>query len=200
MKTVDEIIAETREKYTVHNCSQCEFRKSCNDKFDSEKCKGMRQSIMLGFGIEDGYFTKLLDSLEAAHKREMADALDTGAFVEAAHNRKVDVSKAETTTDKNSVVGNGAKCREALLAVHALLGAYVRYEITAESLCLRAKEAINEALAEPPRNCDVMSLETARKVWFMKEIIPRINGVLPLGEEVPFEKWFVSQYEQGGAE
>lgn len=88
MKTVDEIIAETREKYTVHNCSQCEFRKSCNDKFDSEKCKGMRQSIMLGFGIEDGYFTKLLDSLEAAHKREMADALDTGAFVEAAHNRE----------------------------------------------------------------------------------------------------------------
>jgi hypothetical protein len=52
-------------------------------------------------------------------------------------------------------------------------------------------------LAEPPRNCDIMSLETARKVWFAKEIIPRLNGDLPLGKEVPFEEWFVSQLEQG---
>lgn len=66
----DEIIAEAREKYTVHHCGQCEFRKSCINKFDSDECKNTRQSIMLGFSIEDGYFTKLLDRLEAAHKRE----------------------------------------------------------------------------------------------------------------------------------
>ena len=54
-------------------------------------------------------------------------------------------------------------------------------------------------LAEPPRNCDIMSLETARKVWFAKEIVPRLNGDLPLGKEVPFEEWFVSQQEKGEA-
>lgn len=74
MSEHDEIIAEAREKYTVHNCGQCEFRKSCYlsvNGFDSDECKERRQSIMLGFGIEDGYFTKLLDMLEAAHKREV---------------------------------------------------------------------------------------------------------------------------------
>ena len=74
MSEHDEIIAEAREKYTVHNCGQCEFRKSCSlgiIGFDSDECRERRQSIMLGFGIEDGYFTKLLDMLEAAHKREV---------------------------------------------------------------------------------------------------------------------------------
>lgn len=55
-------------------------------------------------------------------------------------------------------------------------------------------------LAEPARNCDIMSLETAKKVWFKKEIVPRLDGDLPLGKEVPFEEWFVSQQEKGEAQ
>jgi hypothetical protein len=57
-------------------------------------------------------------------------------------------------------------------------------------------EKCNAALAAPPRNCDVMSLNDARKVWFMKEIMPRLDGKLPLGKEKPFDEWFVSQLEQ----
>ena len=70
------IIMEARDKYTVHNCNECDYRKSCDMNsrgFDSDKCREMRQSIMLGFGIEDGYFTELLDRLEAAHKREIVE-------------------------------------------------------------------------------------------------------------------------------
>jgi len=60
-----------------------------------------------------------------------------------------------------------------------------------------AHEAVNAALAEPPRNCDVLTLDAARKVWFAQEIVPRLNGDLPLGKEVPFEEWFVSQQKKG---
>jgi hypothetical protein len=52
------------------------------------------------------------------------------------------------------------------------------------------------ALAEPPRYCDVLTLNAARKVWFAKEIVPRLDGDLPLGKEVPFVEWFVSKLEQ----
>jgi hypothetical protein len=41
-----------------------------------------------------------------------------------------------------------------------------------------------------------MSLESAKKLWFAKEILPRLDGDLPLGKEIPFEEWFVSQLEQ----
>lgn len=55
------------------------------------------------------------------------------------------------------------------------------------------------SLAAPARNCDVMSLAVARRVWYAKEIIPRLNGDLPLGEEIPFEEWlFNPATEQEG--
>lgn len=121
-----------------------------------------------------------------------------------ARSLKVVTSKTETTTEENSVVGNAAeretvdiesraiygeardaakpptgneaKTREALLAIHALLGAYVRHEITVESLCLRTKDAINAALAEPPRNCDRNpTLAAALDAW--RDIDPREAGM-----------------------
>lgn len=54
-----------------------------------------------------------------------------------------------------------------------------------------------EALDMPFRNCDVMSLESAKKLWLAKEIMPRLDGDLPLGKEILFDEWFVSQLEQG---
>ena len=72
-KTHAEIIAEARDKYTVHDCNECEYRKSCDlnsHGFDSDECREKRQSIALLFGIDDGYFTKLLCRLEAAWKRD----------------------------------------------------------------------------------------------------------------------------------
>ena len=94
---------------------------------------------------------------------------------------------------------NGAKMREALeMFVTA-------YKTTSYTLCLEnlrhAYQKAESALAEPPRNCDVMPLAVARKVWFVKEIIPRLAGDLPLGKEVPFEEWFVAPAteKEGGA-
>ena len=60
-ETIADVIAEARDKYTVHECNQCEWRKCC-------------ESIFLKLGIEDGYFTQLLDRLESAHKRESVAA------------------------------------------------------------------------------------------------------------------------------
>lgn len=42
MKTVLAIIAEARDKYTVHECSECTCRKSCDMNaygFDTPECK-----------------------------------------------------------------------------------------------------------------------------------------------------------------
>jgi len=77
-ETIADIIAEARDKYTVHECNQCAWRKCCSKGFGSEECGKFRESIFLKLGIEDGYFTQLLDRFEAAHKRErdvMFDAL-----------------------------------------------------------------------------------------------------------------------------
>ena len=72
-ETVFDILTEARDKYTVHNCSQCNWRKCCfRPGFDSPECKEDRQSIELAFGIDDGYFTNLLDRIEAAFKREIS--------------------------------------------------------------------------------------------------------------------------------
>ena len=67
-----DIVRDARDKYTVHNCNECNWRKSCEGrKFGDSECLSERQSISLSFGIEDGYFTKLLNDLEAAHEREL---------------------------------------------------------------------------------------------------------------------------------
>lgn len=50
---------------------------------------------------------------------------------------------------------NNARMREALRAIHALLGAYIRHEILDVSLCLRTKDVIKVALDAPARNCDL---------------------------------------------
>ena len=155
MSEHDEIIAEARERYTVHNCGQCEFRKSCNlgiNRFDSDECREIRQSIMLGFGIEDGYFTKLLDRLEAAHKRE------------------VEMSRA--TSEKSSAVGNAAKMCKALerLREWVLMDLNENAFIADSSgnymkLIKGTLEIVNAALSAPPRNCDIGTADEQYARW-----------------------------------
>lgn len=73
-KAAKEIIKDARDKYTVHDCSQCTWRKCCElnaSGFNSAECRKKRQSIELAFGIDDGYFSNLLDRIEAA--LELAD-------------------------------------------------------------------------------------------------------------------------------
>lgn len=73
MSEVDKIISSARDKYTVHNCGECTYRKCCSLGFGSADCMSRRESIFLKLGIEDGYFSKLLDDIETAHKRELAE-------------------------------------------------------------------------------------------------------------------------------
>ena len=109
-------------------------------------------------------------------------------------------ARANAATCKESLqVGNVATMREALEKVEKLLLDEAKWADEMTNNKAIALGVIQSALAEPPRNCDIMSLETARKVWFAKEIIPRLNGDLPLGKEVPFVEWFVSQQAKGEA-
>lgn len=106
----------------------------------------------------------------------------------------------EATCEKSSQVGNAAELREVCQKMIDILMAHG----DGRTHCIltwdefnNAQKMIRAALATPPRNCDIMSLDTARKEWFLKEIMPRLDGDLPLGKEVPFEEWFVSQHEKG---
>ena len=83
-ETVDDIVAEARDKYTVHNCTECAWRKCCSKGFGSEECGKFRESIWLKLGIEDGYFAQLLDRLEAAHKRERGNSAALREALDAA--------------------------------------------------------------------------------------------------------------------
>ena len=81
-ETITDIIREARDKYTVHNCNECNYRKSCdwNDwNFGSVECEAKRQSISLLLGIDDDYFNKLLTRLEAAHDHDIATATEASA-------------------------------------------------------------------------------------------------------------------------
>ena len=77
--TLDDVIDKARADYTVHHCGQCTHRKNCEEAtagFDSKECREKRMSIMLQFGIDDGYFTELLknlDEINAFYKRKRSD-------------------------------------------------------------------------------------------------------------------------------
>ena len=146
MKTVLAIIAEARDKYTVHECSECTCRKSCDMNaygFDTPECKGKRESIALALGVDDGYFTQILDRLEAAAKRDRteieANALAIGGVV-------------ETSRKKHS--GNAAELREALLKAIVLLQACEWPDDAPMQDITEVMDEIEKALSAPPRNCD----------------------------------------------
>ena len=67
---VEKIILSARDKFTVHECRECTYRKCCELGFGSADCLSRRLSISLMLGIEDSYFTKLLDDIDAAYERE----------------------------------------------------------------------------------------------------------------------------------
>lgn len=98
--------------------------------------------------------TRWADRLETAHGRESA------------------------TAEKSSVVGNGAKMREALLKIVEVLEPFVRY---APSDIYGIAKA---ALAAPARNCDrFMRLEDALAAW--REVSPAESG--------PFDEWLFAE-------
>jgi hypothetical protein len=175
MKTVDEILRKMR-------------------KFADEQEKNDYYDLR---ALSTDSFRAYADLIEAAVKNQFRDTTKTMPEVAVIENATT------TPTSKDSLeVGNAAALRKALINVQTLIK--VLSQCHANDLPTAVKSIlrdmafrISEALATPPRNCDVMSYYTARKVWFASEIVPRLSGDLSLGQEVPFEEWFVSQHEKG---
>ena len=135
---VEKIISLARDKYAVHECGECAYRKRCDlniNGFGSAECLSRRVSISLMLGIEDSYFTKLLDDIEAAAKREAA------------------------TCKEPLQVGNAAAMREALLIVKRLFDGRIMWQPDIR----KAHEAVDAAISDPPRNCDVGTPEDQSK-------------------------------------
>lgn len=185
------IIAEARDKYTVHECNQCAWRKCCSRGFGSEECGKFRESIFLKLGIEDGYFTQLLDRLEAAHKREIDVLKQRCAELNAEVAAKDEVIKRlndaiseeqrrkMATTENPSAVGDAAKLREAVIKTQSVIakcmdilnkipecGYNGLIDDVADELCDLREEYVKAALAAPPRNCDKYNTtQSATRKW-----------------------------------
>lgn len=81
--------------------------------------------------------------------RQAADMMDR-ADGEAAAKRE-----RETTSEKSSQVGNAEAMREALVMVKRLFDGRLMWQQDIR----KAHEAVDAALAKPPRNCDVGTAE-----------------------------------------
>lgn len=125
MSEVEKIISSARDKYTVHECAECTYRKCCELGFGSADCMSRRTSISLMLGIEDSFFSKLLDDILAAWKRERAEAVGNAA---AMHDALVKI--AHYCDDKDGM--DDPYCADG----HIL------------------SDIARAALSEPARNCD----------------------------------------------
>ena len=165
------------------------------------------------------------DRLDAAHRREMNALKQRRTELDAEVAAKDEVIKrlnnaiAEeqrrkmTTTENSSAVGNAAKLREAAEKTRATLEEALqilngisdeeagtlnaRLEDVADEICEVTQWIIPDALAAPPRNCDVGVPEERIQRWskFCKarsKKLPPIHGFE--WEDYPYE----SEVKEGG--
>lgn len=133
--------------------------------------------------------THYADILDAAHKREVQNALDTGGYVEASRRAKQS--------------GNVAKLREAVgyIAQYADSAAMRQHDATTQHYIEQMRKWATAALAAPPRNCDrVGTFAQAKAEWWKAEVLPRVEGVMS-GAEPPFAEWLFAPAteKKGGA-
>ena len=121
------------------------------------------------------YLRVLADRIEAAAKRER-----------------------ETTREKSSAVGNAAEMREALVMVKRLFDCRLMWQ----SDIRKAHEAVNSALAESPRNCDVGTVKERSERVF-KFCTPKRCDECKSHEDDSFYgcvlRWSQMPYDEGGA-
>lgn len=135
-ETFADIIAEMRERTNING----------GDMVDNF-------SLDATFGEYGGYdplplINAYADRLEAAHNREVKNAIDYGALVEASRTR--------------NQVGNAAKLREAAEKVVEI--AKREWDHFRETQAMfEMKEICTAALAAPARNCDVGTVEEQSK-------------------------------------
>lgn len=162
METIEDIVRELREHSGEMNPPQIIFNED----------GGIDMSI-------------LADRIEAAHKREReagAEAAQICGEIGEVIGREA--ACKEKITDCNRL-GNAAKMRMALELCQRVIHCAIIAGILRGDDAYDALNKSKAALSAPPRYCDVMSLESARKLWFAKEIMPRLIGGLPLGEGNP---------------
>ena len=123
---------------------------------------------------EKNYITlerdEIADCIEAAHKREIIEAVKPieANYEYALEQLAAKDAEIKATREKSSHVGNAAKMREALEQIHELLSIGGNPDT---AMCIRYEAAYQiaaEALSAPPRNCDRPECATsnaAQCVW-----------------------------------
>lgn len=187
-KTHAEIIAEMRYKAGVicpwqvngGTCELCPLGHSPHGKDLGKYCS----------------FHKLAHELDAAHRREVQNALDAGGFVEASR--------------KNKQVGNAAKLREALIQCELFLGYVDRHghpTLNPGDKCVACEDAsklrdmVNRALATPPRNCD-LARDWIRDLYAHFQPPASVKREMPpewVDAVMAFCRWLVATAQEGGA-
>lgn len=163
---IDAILAEARNKYTVHDCNECDYRKSCDLRFDCDECKTTRKSISLALGIEDDYFTKLLDQIEAAHKLERA-ITDVMLAVKDKPLPHPDPDNAPPLT---ASPGNVAALRDALNDACHTMFEFLKKQHGGFSDMANALDKGKAALAASARNCDRFATADKARATFEAEL------------------------------
>lgn len=161
--TVDDIIAEKRRRA---------------EEIERDVAEKMKRGEM----TSDQYARELVadirreaDRLEAACKRDKAaieaDALAVGGMVEAAHEREMSKNASKNVADFGQL-GDAAKLRAALVSVKKSIDEMGAASLDGEpeimlmsltQVCARLSARIDDALAAPPRNCDVGTAEEQDK-------------------------------------
>ena len=149
---------------------------------------------------EDGYALSPLvcdllsfaDRIEAAANRQFREG------TKLIPHEEVDVSKMETTTptsEKSSTVSNAEAMREALVMVKRLFDGRLMWQPDIR----KAHEAVNSALAEPPRNCDMGTVKEQSERFF-KFCKPKRCDECKSHEDDSFYecvlRWSQMQYEE----
>lgn len=180
---IDAILTEARNKYTVHECNECDYRKSCDLRFDCDECKTKRISISLAFGIEDDYFTKLLDRIEVAAKKmramldgNVARVRELEAMLDGAANTVLGCAIKQ----KQSTPSNAALLRAALKDVldHAPFATDHATMLTGGNDLL---DRLRHAYYAPARNCDRFA-----------DVLRASEVYEATKTDLPFEEWLFS--------
>ena len=132
------------------------------------------------------------DNRDIAKMLRQAAGMMDRADREAAAKRE-----REATREYSSQVGNSSAMREALVMVKRLFDCRLMWQ----SDIRKAHEAVNSALAEPPRNCDVGTVKEQSERFF-KFCTPKRCDECKSHEDDSFYgcvlRWSQMPYEEGG--
>ena len=161
------------------------------------------------------------DRIEAAHQREVAGLRSKRNEVVGENEGLRDACgtcgakrECEETREKSSQVGNAAKMREALLETKSVIARCMEIlnkipggvpydgliDDVADEICDLRESYVNPALSDPPRNCDVGTVDEQLK-RFSAFCMSRKCNECPFVSSTYGEcgvRWSQMPYEEGG--